>query len=78
MNADGTVKTNDKISATSGDFSGSLALGANFGYSVANIGDIDQDGIDDLGVGSIYDDPTPCRCSLDIVYEQQPYGENPI
>lgn len=67
LNADGTVKHTQKISATYGmadgvanPFSrgGTYALEEEdrFGYSVGRIGDVDGDGVDDIVVGSDGDD----------------------
>ena len=57
MNADGTVKAEQKISPASGGF-GSGLLGAfdNFGRALAGIGDINGDGVKDLAVGVPFDD----------------------
>jgi len=52
LNADGTVKSEQKISNTTGGFGGALADFNFFGFSVANIGDLDSDGLDDLAVGA--------------------------
>ena len=56
LNANGTVKTQQKISATQGAFIGGLDNGDSFGTSVAGIGDLDGDGIADLAVGATEDD----------------------
>ena len=56
LNTDGTVKKHQKISSTQGGFAGPLDNGDIFGVTVANIGDLDRDGIDELAVGAIYDD----------------------
>ncbi len=56
LNADGTVKSHQKISATQGGFSGGLSVGDRFGRSLANMGDIDGDGVVDLAVGADGDD----------------------
>jgi len=56
MNLDGTVKTHQKISAASGGFTGILQDEDKFGSSVANIGDLDDDGIIDIAVGAFEDD----------------------
>ena len=56
MNPNGTVKTQQKISATQGAFIGVLDNGDSFGTSVAGIGDLDGDGIADLAVGATEDD----------------------
>ena len=55
MNTDGTVKTNQKISDTAGNFSGILADGDAFGLSIAMIGDLDKDGVNDIAVGAYLD-----------------------
>jgi hypothetical protein len=56
LNADGTVASETKISETTGGFGGVLNPLDNFGFSVASLGDLDGDGIDDLAVGAINDD----------------------
>ena len=53
LNDDGTVKDEQKISDTEGNFGGTLAAGDFFGYSVANMGDLDGDGVNDLAGGGI-------------------------
>lgn len=53
LNPDGTANS---VATTKIDGSGvnepSLSAGVQFGYSVANIGDIDGDGVDDLAIGA--------------------------
>ncbi len=56
LNADGTVKSEQKISATTGGFSGVLDPADRFGVSCASLGDLDGDGIGDLAVGAHHDD----------------------
>jgi len=57
LNADGTVSSEQKLSATEGGLaSGVLDNSDNFGVSVAGIGDLDGDGVEDLMVGAYRDD----------------------
>jgi len=64
--SDGTVISEQKISDTQGNFNGILKDADRFGESVANLGDVDKDGINDLAVGANFDDdgcvfPTNCN-----------------
>ena len=45
-----------KISEDEGNFSGLIGSGSNFGYSIANLGDLDSDGFNDLAIGAVNDD----------------------
>jgi len=56
LNNNGTVKDHAKISATHGNFSGELEAGDRFGRSCSNIGDLDENGVDDIIVGAHFDD----------------------
>ncbi|MCP3904485.1 MAG: hypothetical protein GY715_12730 [Planctomycetes bacterium] len=56
LNADGTVKSEQKISDTAGGFTGTLGPVDRFGVSIANLGDLDNDGVVDLAVGALNDD----------------------
>jgi hypothetical protein len=56
LNPDGTVKAEQKISQTQGNFGGQLRPGDSFGASVAALGDLDGDGVTDLAVGASYND----------------------
>ncbi len=56
MNSNGTVRAEQKISDTAGGFGGGLDDGDRFGSSIANLGDLDGDGIADLAVGAYGDD----------------------
>ena len=55
LNADGTVRAEQKISDTAGGLVASLSDGVEFGRDVAGVGDVDGDGINDLAVGSTQD-----------------------
>lgn len=50
------VDSVQKISADQGNFNGGLDAGDNFGAAVANIGDLEGDGVIDLAVGAPGDD----------------------
>ena len=52
LNADGTVKGHTKISDWSGGFGGSMWTNGRFGQSIANLGDLNDDGVIDLAVGA--------------------------
>ena len=58
LNADGTVKSHQKISNTQGGFTGSLDDSDRFGASVASLGDLDGNGPSALAlaVGAYRDD----------------------
>jgi len=56
LQADGTVKSFSKISATSGGFTGPLDSPDQFGTGVAAVGDLDGNGVVDLVVGAVKDD----------------------
>lgn len=52
LNANGTVKSHQKISDTEGGFLDSLNDFDLFGFSIANLNDLDGDGITDIAVGA--------------------------
>ncbi len=56
LNADGSVKSEVKISATQGGFTGTLDQGDRFGTSLALLPDLDGDGVPELAAGALYDD----------------------
>jgi len=56
LNTDGTVKDFQKISDTAGGFLGVLASSDGFGVSVAGVGDLDGDGVEDIVVGALGDE----------------------
>ena len=56
LNADGTVRAEQKISDTQGGFAGTLDVGDRLGTAITNIGDLDGDTIVDLAVGAVRDD----------------------
>ncbi|MDX2360999.1 MAG: T9SS type A sorting domain-containing protein [Crocinitomicaceae bacterium] len=56
MNTLGKVIADQKISVGNGNFTGLLEAGDRFGQSVSNIGDLNDDGINDIVVGAKGDD----------------------
>jgi hypothetical protein len=58
LNADGTVKAEQKISAMEGGFGGALNQGDRFGSGVASLGDLDGDGVPEIAVGTSFGDAT--------------------
>ncbi|OVE82693.1 hypothetical protein BVY03_00350 [bacterium K02(2017)] len=56
MNTDGTVNSFQKISDTAGSFTAVLDNSDKLGWSVASLGDVNGDSIQDLAVGTIEDD----------------------
>ena len=56
LNADGTVKSQRKVSETTGGFEGLLDSGDSFAFSLAAPGDLDGDGMTDLAAGTWGDD----------------------
>ncbi len=70
LNTDGTVKAHQKISDAQGGFTGTLDHEDRFGWSVASLGDLDGDGVGDLAVGALEDDPygPPGRSEIGAVW----------
>lgn len=56
LNPNGTVKAEQKISSTSGGFTGVLDNADGFGVGLGEIGDLDGDGVTDIVVGPWLDD----------------------
>lgn len=56
MNADGSVKSEQKISSATGGFGGALSDGDQFGSALAALDDLDGDGVTDIAVGAPLDD----------------------
>lgn len=67
MNTNGSVKSYQKISQTAGGFAGTLTDGWVFGGSLANIGDLDNDGVVDLAVGQ-YQGSAPGNSNVWILF----------
>src|SRR5688572_1727788 len=56
LRRDGTVKSWKKISETAGGFTGDLDADDQFGRGIRVLGDLDLDGVPEIGVGAIRDD----------------------
>ncbi len=56
LDTDGTAKGQSKVSDSFGGFLGALDNVDRFGVSLANVGDLDGDGLDELAVGAEQDD----------------------
>jgi len=56
LNRDGSVKQWKKISETSGGFTGDLDSYDLFGRGLRVLGDLDLDGVPEIGVGAVWDD----------------------
>lgn len=72
LNRDGTVKTEQKISQIEGKFDAFLGDLDHFGNALANLGDLNSDGIDELGVGASFNnDGGPDRGAFYILFLRQ-------
>jgi len=56
LDSEGKVRDEERIADGDGGFEGALADNDSFGSAVANVGDLNGDGIPDLGVGAPNDD----------------------
>ena len=56
LDSEGKVRDEQRIADSDGGFEGALADDDSFGSAVANVGDLNGDGIPDLGVGAPNDD----------------------
>jgi len=61
LNRDGTVSSNQQIGNSMGGFNGNLANTAYFGASIARIGDLNADGVEDIVVGATGDNAGGAR-----------------
>ena len=68
MNADGTVRSEQKISDTEGGFGGTLNDLDVFGAAVEGLGDLNGDDIPDLAVGTLGDDGGLDRGAIWILF----------
>lgn len=68
MNRNGTVASHTKISELEGGFNGVLADIDAMGRDLANIGDLDGDGMDDLMVGTLFDDGGADRGGVFVIF----------
>jgi hypothetical protein len=72
LNTDGSVKAYQKISATQGGFTGILDPNDAFGIEVRVLGDINGDGVVDIGIGAEDDDDGgPSRGAAWILFLNQ-------
>ena len=55
LNSDGTVKNHSRIASNVGGFNTTIATDQEFSISIANIGDINNDGVVDIAVGNALD-----------------------
>ena len=69
LNADGSVRAEQKISATAGGFGGTIVGTDQWGYAVSQIGDLDGDGRMEMAVSSAsFDDGGTGRGGLYVLF----------
>lgn len=69
MNRDGTVKAQQKISQLDGQLDQVLSDGEEFGSALANVGDLNGDGLDEIAVGASHNsDGGPARGAVYILF----------
>ncbi len=69
LNADGTVKAEQKISSIEGGLAASLDAEDRFGSAIAGLGDVDKDGTEDIAIGvSRDDDGGPDRGAVYLLF----------
>lgn len=56
MNADGSVLSEHKISAFAGGFGGTINTGDLFGFAAAGLGDVDNNGVNDIAISASRND----------------------
>ena len=76
LNSNGTVKGAHKISASTGYGTGGINIysGANFGSEIANLGDIDGNGVNDFAVGAYFDSETGSQTGAVYVLKMKANG----
>ncbi|MDH4280690.1 MAG: hypothetical protein OEW83_21705, partial [Acidimicrobiia bacterium] len=78
LNADGTVRIEQKISDTAGGLTTSLDSGDSFGMSVAGVGDLDGDGTIGLAVGATGDDDGGANRGAVYVLDLSTFNNAPV
>lgn len=74
LNENGTIKAYQKISELYGNFNSTLYDQGGFGSAIANLGDMDGDGINDIGVGATRDNDGGTRHGAIWIINLNPNG----